>query len=111
MALARDVAGTVPTGAASGRIDRGTQSANMAVLRGGSHISGEAEAMELADRVMHLERKVERHDEAIERIDGWQKTQNGTLQRIDAKIDKLVYWIMGEMAAVILLAASIFLRR
>lgn len=48
--------------------------------------------------------------EAIKRLDGWQKTQNGTLQRIDAKIDKLVYWIMGEMAAVILLAVSIFLK-
>ena len=46
----------------------------------------------------------------IDNLKGWQKTQNGTLQRIDEKIDRLVYWIMGEMAAVILLAASIFLR-
>ena len=61
--------------------------------------------------VIDLGKEVAAVKRDIANLQGWQKTQNGTLQRIDAKIDKLVYWIMGEMAAVILLAASIYLRR
>ncbi|HHY44819.1 MAG TPA: hypothetical protein GX512_03810 [Firmicutes bacterium] len=60
--------------------------------------------------IIGLERDVAAMKRDIANLQGWQKTQNGTLQRIDAKIDKLVYWIMGEMAAVIILAVSIFLR-
>ena len=60
--------------------------------------------------IIGLERDVAAMKQDIANLKGWQKTQNGTLQRIDGKIDKLVYWIMGEMAAVILLAASIYLR-
>lgn len=60
--------------------------------------------------IIGLERDVAAMKRDIDNLKGWQKTQNGTLQRIDAKIDKLVYWIMGEMAAVILLAATILLK-
>jgi len=62
------------------------------------------------DDVIELKEEVAAMKQDIANLKGWQKTQNGTLQRIDEKIDRLVYWIMGEMAAVILLAASIFLR-
>jgi len=59
---------------------------------------------DICERVAGLERDVDN-------LKGWQKTQNGTLQRIDAKIDKVVWWLMGEMAAVILLVASVYLKR
>jgi len=62
------------------------------------------------DDVIELGKDVAGMKRDIANLQGWQKTQNGTLQRIDAKIDKLVYWLMGEMAAVILLAVSIFLK-
>jgi hypothetical protein len=54
---------------------------------------------------------VARHDEQIENLRGWQKTQNGTLIRIDQKVDRLLYWLMGEMAALILLVIGIFVKR
>lgn len=60
--------------------------------------------------VIELKEDVAAMKRDIDNLKGWQKTQNGTLQRIDGKIDKLVYWIMGEMAAVILLAATILLK-
>lgn len=49
--------------------------------------------------------------EAIENLEGWQKTQNGALIRIDQKVDRLLYWLMGEMAALILLVIGIFVKR
>ena len=64
----------------------------------------------MSQNIVELEREVAAIKTDLDNLKGWQKTQNGTLQRIDGKIDKLVYWIMGEMAAVILLAASIYLR-
>ena len=47
----------------------------------------------------------------VDNLKGWQDTQNGTLIRMEAKIDRLVYWLMGEMAALILLVAGMWLRR
>ena len=44
----------------------------------------------------------------VENIKGWQKTQNGTLQRIDGKIDKLVYWLMGTMATVVIFVIGLY---
>lgn len=64
----------------------------------------------MSQEIIELREDVAAMKQDIANLKGWQKTQNGTLQRIDEKIDRLVYWIMGEMAAVILLAASIYLR-
>lgn len=49
--------------------------------------------------------------EAIENLESWQKTQNGSLSRIDDKVDRLLYWIMGEMAALLMLAIGVWLKR
>ena len=54
---------------------------------------------------------VARHDESIANLKGWQKAQNGTLIRIDQKVDRLLYWLMGEMAALILLVIGVFIKR
>ncbi len=37
-------------------------------------------------------------EEAIKNLTGWQKKQNGTLIRIEDKVDKLVWWILGTFA-------------
>lgn len=66
--------------------------------------------------VIELGKEVAAMKRDITNLQGWQKTQNGTMNRmdgkidrLDSKIDKLVYWIMGEMAAVVLLAASVWM--
>ena len=59
------------------------------------------ETHDMAERVATLEADVEN-------IKGWQKTQNGTLQRIDGKIDKLVYWLMGTMATVVIFVVGLY---
>lgn len=61
----------------------------------------EANDIAMAERVATLEADVEN-------IKGWQKTQNGTLQRIDGKIDKLVYWLMGTMATVVIFVIGLY---
>lgn len=42
----------------------------------------------IEERVSHLEADVEN-------LKGWQRTQNGTLSRIEQKVDGLIKWIMA----------------
>ena len=53
---------------------------------------------EMADRVLTLERKVERHSEAIENLERWQAKQNGSLAKIDDRLHSLERWIMATLA-------------
>jgi len=57
----------------------------------------------------------------IDNLTGWQKSQNGAIHRVeanvvemdkkfDAKFDKLLYWIMAQLAATIIGGAAILLR-
>jgi len=59
------------------------------------------------------EGKIGRMEEAIDNLEGWQKKQNGSLQRLEAKVERLQYWIMGVMATSIftLVGLIIQLRR
>lgn len=66
---------------------------------------------ELAETVAALARDVEN-------LRGWQKSQNGAIhrvedhvERVNTRIEKLQYWIMGQLAAVVMLALSIWLSR
>lgn len=47
----------------------------------------------------------------VHNLKGWQATQNGALIRLEGKVDRLVYWIMGEMAALILVVVGVWLKR
>lgn len=38
---------------------------------------------------------VARLEERVEALEGWQKTQNGTLQRLADRLDRLNWWIVG----------------
>jgi len=52
-----------------------------------------------------------RHEEAIERLNGWQKTQNGALLRLEGKVDRLNLWLIGLLGSVIANLALTVLRR
>ncbi len=70
----------------------------------------------MADRVMDLERRVERHSEAIENLERWQAKQNGSLAKIDDRLHSLERWIMATLATalvslVVQLAMQVALRR
>lgn len=45
--------------------------------------------------------KVSSHEERLHNLEVWQKKQNGSLQRIEAKIDKLIWWLMISFAGII----------
>lgn len=52
----------------------------------------------MSERVIDLERKVERHSEAIANLERWQAKQNGALTRIDDRLHSLERWIMATLA-------------
>lgn len=51
------------------------------------------------------------HGARLTNLEGWQKAQNGHLVRIEGKIDKLQWWIMGQLAATLLLGLGIWLKK
>lgn len=57
--------------------------------------------MEITERVGKLETAQARTEERLDNLEGWQKSQNGTIKEVNKKVDKLQYWIMGVMAAVL----------
>ena len=57
--------------------------------------------MEITERVEKLEIAQARTEERLDNLEGWQKSQTGTIKEINKKVDKLQYWIMGVMAAVL----------
>ena len=45
----------------------------------------------------------------VKALEIWQKRQNGSIQRIEAKMDKLMWWHISELVAVIACFASVIL--
>ena len=65
----------------------------------------------MSDRVLDLERRVERHSEAIENLELWQAKQNGNLENIDDRLHSLERWIMATLAtAVVSLLIQLLMR-
>ena len=56
---------------------------------------------DLSEKIMDLERRVERHSEAIENLEKWQAKQNGNLAKIDDRLHRLERWIMATLATAI----------
>lgn len=56
-----------------------------------------------------------RHDEHIEKLEEWQQKQNGSLQRLEEKVDKLynqqLTLLGGIVASLLLLCINLFLGR
>lgn len=66
---------------------------------------------DISDRVLDLERRVERHSEAIENLELWQAKQNGNLAKIDDRLHSLERWIMATLAtAVVSLLIQLLMR-
>ncbi len=63
------------------------------------------------ERITALERCTSRHEERINNLEKWQDTQNGSLQRIEQKIDGLIHWMMRTVvvAGLSLLTALVIL--
>ncbi|MEW6661977.1 MAG: hypothetical protein ACOY9Y_09675 [Bacillota bacterium] len=57
--------------------------------------------MELSERVGKLEVTVARHEERLEKVEEYQDKQNGSLQRLEAKMDSLNKWLIGLLGGVI----------
>lgn len=62
------------------------------------------------DHVCHHESTIAAIQKEIENLKGWQKTQNGSILKVEAKIDKLIWWIMAEFAGVVVLLLTILLK-
>lgn len=70
----------------------------------------------MSGQILELERKVERHSEAIENLERWQAKQNGSLSKIDDRLHSLERWIMATLATALVslliqLTMQIALRR
>lgn len=54
--------------------------------------------MSVETEVAELGRTVARHDEKIENLEKWQEKQNGAILRVEAKVDRLIWGILGTAA-------------
>lgn len=66
--------------------------------------------MELADKIDVIENDIASLKADVCNLKGWQKTQNGTIHRVEAKVEKLLYWIMGVMATCIFTLITLFVK-
>jgi hypothetical protein len=46
--------------------------------------------------------------ESVDNLEGWQKSQNGTIHRVEIKVEKLQYWIMGVLVTCIFTLVTLF---
>jgi GH25 family lysozyme M1 (1,4-beta-N-acetylmuramidase) len=58
---------------------------------------------EMGERIATLEAEVAN-------LSGWQKTQNGSIQRVEGKIDRLIFWMLGQTVAFLLSAFLLIVR-
>lgn len=65
----------------------------------------------MAEHVCLHEGEIAKMAEAIKNLRNWQEKQNGTIGKVEAKIDKLIWWIMAEFAGVVALLLTILLQR
>lgn len=57
--------------------------------------------MELEEKVNNMEIQIAKHDERLNKLEEWQAKQNGSLQRLEAKVDGIYTWLIGLMGGVI----------
>lgn len=57
--------------------------------------------MTLEERVNEMEVQIAKHSERISKLEEWQAKQNGSLQRLEAKMDKIQQWLIGLLGSVI----------
>lgn len=57
--------------------------------------------MELDEKVNDMEIQIAKHSERISKLEEWQVKQNGSLQRLESKVDGIYTWLIGLMGGVI----------
>jgi prefoldin subunit 5 len=57
--------------------------------------------VDMAERVAALEVAQGRLEERVESLEAWQAKQNGSLQRLEEKMDKIQQWLIGLLGGVI----------
>lgn len=56
---------------------------------------------DLGERVTMLEIGHAQLIERVDKLEEWQAKQNGTLQRLENKIDQFMWWAMGILGGVV----------
>jgi len=64
-------------------------------------IPGGWDLLDTEKEIADLGKKVEGLEHDVANLNGWQKTQNGALLRVDDKVDKLKLWIISVLAGVV----------
>ena len=57
--------------------------------------------MVIEEKVNEMEVLIAKHDERLKKLEEWQAKQNGSLQRLEQKIDGIYTWLIGLMGGVI----------
>jgi hypothetical protein len=61
----------------------------------------------MLERIEGLECDMREVKTKINNLEGWQKTQNGCIFRVEESIDKIKYWMMGVMATTLVTMVGI----
>jgi len=59
---------------------------------------------------MNYEAEIARLQERMDDMEAYRKTQNSALERLDAKYDKLLFWIVGLFGMVTMNLAILIVR-
>ena len=54
----------------------------------------EAGWVELGEHACKWDKTIGGLQQSVKNLEGWQRTQNGNISRVEAKIDKLIFWAM-----------------
>lgn len=65
----------------------------------------------MTEHVCKQERLLGEHDRAIVDLMDYKKVQNGAIHRLEDKVDRLQYWVMGGVAAMALQFLLLLLKR
>lgn len=70
--------------------------------------------MDLAEEVMSLKIEQSKHAERLDDLEEYQRRQNGSLQRVEGKVEKMYQMIIGLLggvvASLILLAVNLVVK-
>lgn len=66
--------------------------------------------MDTAEKVQGLEVAITRLDGRVSNLEEWQKRQNGSLLRLEEKMDGINLWLRGLMGGVIVSLALLVLQ-
>jgi hypothetical protein len=57
--------------------------------------------MNLEEKVNDMEVLLGKHDERLKKLEEWQSKQNGSLQKLEQKVDGIYTWLIALMGGVI----------